>query len=280
METATDLCRMGATELAEAIRSRKASSREVVEAHLRRVEAVNPVINAVTILLTEEALKAAEAADRMVAAGGDLPPLLGVPFTLKGNIDLLHAPTTQGLKVSTEAYPTRDAPPVERLRAAGAIPIGHTNLANLAVRWHCVSEVWGATVNPWDSSLTPGASTGGEAAALATGMTSLGIGADGLGSLRWPAQGCGVSALKPTLGRIPSASTVEPADQPIGAQLLIVVGPMARRWPTSGPRSRSWPDPPGGTRGACRRRFGALSRPSRSASRSSSTPPVGVSPRK
>jgi amidase len=229
METAPDLWRMGARELAQAISSRKASSREVVEAHLRRVEAVNPAINAVTILLAEEALEAAEVADRRVAAGGDLPPLLGVPFTVKGNIDLLASPTTQGLKVSAEAYPTRDAPAIERLRAAGAIPLGHTNLANLAVRWHCVSEVWGATINPWNRSLTPGASTGGEAAALATGMTSLGVGADGLGSLRWPAQCCGVSALKPTLGRVPNASTIEPANQPIGAQLLVAVGPMARR---------------------------------------------------
>ncbi|WP_160141962.1 amidase [Arthrobacter sp. SLBN-112] len=229
METATGLWRMGATQLAQAIRSRRTSSREVIEVHLRRIEAVNPVINAVTILLAEEALDAADAADRLLAAGGELPPLLGVPFTVKGNIDLLHAPTTQGLKVSTDAYPTRDAPTVERLRAAGAIPLGHTNLANLAVRWHCVSEVWGATINPWDRNLTPGASTGGEAAALASGMTPLGIGADGLGSLRWPAQCCGVSALKPTLGRIPNASTVEPAGEPIGAQLLVAVGPMARR---------------------------------------------------
>ena len=151
METATGLWRMGATQLAQAIRSRRTSSREVIEVHLRRIEAVNPVINAVTILLADEALEAAEAADHMVATGGHLPSLLGVPFTVKGNIDLLRAPTTQGLKASAEAYPTLDAPAVERLRAAGAIPLGHTNLANLAVRWHCVSEVWGATINPLGS---------------------------------------------------------------------------------------------------------------------------------
>ncbi len=118
----TDLWRMGAVELAEAIRSRQASSREVIEAHLRRIEAVNPSVNAITILLAGQALEAATAADRVAAAGGDLPPLLGVPFTVKGNIDLVGTATTQGLKMWAEAYPARDAPHVERLRAAGAIP--------------------------------------------------------------------------------------------------------------------------------------------------------------
>jgi amidase len=225
----TDLWRMGAVELAEAIRSRQASSREVIEAHLRRIEAVNPSVNAITILLAGQALEAATAADRVAAAGGDLPPLLGVPFTVKGNIDLAGTPTTQGLKMWAEAYPARDAPHVERLRAAGAIPLGHTNLANIGVRWHCVGELWGATINPWDRSRTPGASSGGDAAALATGMTPLGVGGDGLGSLRWPAQCCGISALKPTLGRIPAATSIEPADEPIGVQLTLVEGPMARR---------------------------------------------------
>jgi amidase len=227
--TTTELWRMGATELAEVIRSREASSREVVEAHMRRIEEVNPSINAITVLLDEQALEAATAADRAVARGGDLPPLHGVPFTVKGCIDLVGTPTTQGLKALAEAYPTMDAPHVERLRAAGAIPLGHTNLASFSVRWHCESELWGETINPWDRSRTPGASSGGDAAALATGMTPLAVGADGLGSLRWPAQCCGISVLKPTLGRIPAATTIEPADAPIGAQLMIVEGPMARR---------------------------------------------------
>src|SRR6266511_3544676 len=115
------------------------------------------------------------------------------------------------------------------MRAAGAIPIGRTNLPDFAIGWHTDSEPWGATVIPWDRSRTPGASSGGEAAALATGMTPLGLGNDGLGSLRWPAQCCGISVLKPTQGRIPHATTVEPVDAPIGVQLTAVEGPMARR---------------------------------------------------
>ncbi len=225
----TDLWRMSALELAEAIRSRQISSQEVIEAHLRRIEAVNPSVNAVTVVLGEQALEAAKAAERAVAAGGALPRFHGVPFTVKGNIDLAGTPTTQGLKALASAYPALDAPVVERLKAAGAIPIGRTNLATIAVRWHCESELWGATVNPWDRSRTPGASSGGEAVALATGMSPLGLGNDGLGSLRWPAQCCGVSALKPTLGRIPDATTAGPEDVAIGVQLTAVQGPMARR---------------------------------------------------
>jgi amidase len=226
---ATDLWRMGATDLAGAIRSKHASSREVIEAHLRRIEAVNPAINAVTIVLGERALEAADAADHALARGDDPRPFHGVPFTVKGNIDLGGTPTTQGLEALANAYPRMDAPVVERLRSAGAIPIGRTNLPTFAVRWHCESELWGATVNPWDRSRTPGASSGGEAAALATGMSPLGVGSDGLGSLRWPAQCCGVGALKPSLGRIPAATTAGPEDAPIGFQLTAVQGPMARR---------------------------------------------------
>jgi amidase len=227
--TTTELWRMSAMDLAEAIRSGQTSSQEVIEAHLGRIEAVNASVNAVTVVLGEQALEAAKAADRAVAGSADLPPLHGVPFTVKGNIDLVGTPTTMGLKALAGAYPTLDAPVVERLKAAGAIPIGRTNLATIAVRWHCESELWGTTVNPWDRSRTPGASSGGEAAAIATGMSPLGLGNDGLGSLRWPAQCCGVSALKPTLGRIPDATSAGPAEVAIGVQLTAVQGPMARR---------------------------------------------------
>jgi amidase len=227
--TTTELWRLSASELAEAIRSRQTSSQEVIEAHLRRIEAVNPAINAVVVVLGEQALEAAKTADRAVAGGGDLPPFHGVPFTAKENIDVAGTPTTQGVKALAGAYPSRDAPVVERLKAAGAIPIGRTNMPDFAISWHTDSELWGATVNPWGRSRTPGASSGGEAAALATGMTPLGLGNDMLGSLRWPAQCCGISTLKPTLGRIPHATTIQPVDAPISVQLMGVEGPMARR---------------------------------------------------
>jgi amidase len=227
--TTTELWRMSATDLAEAIRSGQTSSQEVIEAHLGRIEAVNPSVNAVTVVLGEQALEAAKAADRAVVADADLPTLHGVPFTVKETIDVAGTPTSQGMKALAGAFPDVDAPVVERLKAAGAIPIGRTNCPEFGIRWHTDSELRGATVNPWDQSRTPGGSSGGEAAALATGMTPLGLGNDLGGSLRWPAQCCGISSLKPTLGRIPHATTIEPVDLPIGIQLIVVEGPMARR---------------------------------------------------
>lgn len=229
MTGTVDLWRMGATELAATIRSGQASSREAVEAHLGRIAMVDPAVNAIPVVLGERALAAAWNADQAFARGDELPPLHGVPFTIKGNIDLAGTPTTHGIAALAGAYPTTDAPAVARMRAAGAIPIGRTNLPDFAIGWHTDSELWGATVNPWDPRRTPGASSGGDAAALATGMTPLGLGNDTLGSLRWPAQCCGVTALKPSLGRIPQAATVEPVDAPISNQLLGVTGPLARR---------------------------------------------------
>jgi amidase len=227
--SATELWRLSATELAQTISTGQASSVEVVDAHLRRIESVNPSINAVVIVLGEQALDAARAADRAIARGDNPLPLRGVPFTIKDNIDVVGTPTTQGFRALEHAYPARDAPVVERMRTAGAIPIGRTNLPSGAIRWHCESELWGATVNPWDRTRTPGASSAGEAAAIATGMSPLGLGSDGLGSLRHPAQCCGVAALKPTLGRVPQASAIEPEYAPIGVQLTAVTGPLARR---------------------------------------------------
>ena len=226
---ATELWRMAATELAEVIRSRQASAEEVIEAHLRRIEAVNPSVNAVVIVMGEEARAAARAADRALAGGTDVPPLHGVPFTVKENIDVAGRPTTQGIRAFANAYPSRDAPTVERLKAAGAIPIGRTNMPSGAIRWHCESELWGTTLNPWDPARTPGASSAGEAVAIATGMSPLGLGSDGLGSLRHPAQCCGISVLKPSLGRIPQASSVGADLVTVGVQLTAVVGPLARR---------------------------------------------------
>jgi amidase len=220
---------MSARELADAIRTKQASAREVIDAHLRRIDTVNLTINAVTVVLGEDARRAADHADAAVASGADLPPLHGVPFTVKENIDLAGTPTTQGAKASADAYPTRDAPVVERLKAAGAIPIGRTNLPTYGVGWVCESELHGATVNPWDPTRTPGASSGGEAAAIATGMSPLGLGNDGFGSLRWPVQCCGIASLRPTLGRVPHATTIESTELPIAGQLLEVEGPLARR---------------------------------------------------
>ncbi|MDZ7728146.1 MAG: amidase family protein [Dehalococcoidia bacterium] len=217
-----------ATELASMVRQGETSSREVVEAFLSRIDAVNPAVNAVTVPLARSARAAADDADRKRDAGEALGALHGVPVTVKENIDLAGSATTQGLPAMAEADPGVDGPHVARIRAAGAIPIARTNLPDFGLRWHTDNALRGATRNPWDAARTPGGSSGGEGAALATGMTPLGLGNDYGGSLRWPAQANGICSLKPTFGRVPDHDANTPAEAPITIQLFAVQGPMAR----------------------------------------------------
>ncbi|MGW4122423.1 amidase [Nocardia sp. NPDC004711] len=222
------LWRKGAGELAALIRERAVSASEVVEAHLARIEEVNPELNAVTVVLTEEARDGARRADRAVAEGAELGPLHGVPVTIKENIDVAGTATTQGMAALAGAIAAQDAPVVERLRAAGAIVLGRTNMPDSGLRIATESSLRGITENPWRRGRTAGGSSGGEAAALASGMSPLGVGNDLGGSLRNPAHCCGISSLKPTTGRIPQATDLEPQDLPPSIQLMGVAGPMAR----------------------------------------------------
>lgn len=224
-----ELWRASALDLAQMIRERRTTSREVVEAHLARIEEVNQHVNAVVRVLAEEALAAADAADRAVAAGEPLGVLHGVPCTVKENIDLAGTPTTQAVKALADAVAPIDAPQVERLRAAGAIPIGRTNLPDFGLRVHTDSDLHGLTRNPWQPGRTAGGSSGGEAAALATGMSPLGLGNDLGGSLRNPAHCCGVASIKPSTGSVPAATVIPPEDMNISFQLMAVEGVMARR---------------------------------------------------
>ena len=224
-----ELWRTGASELAAMIRKREVTSREVVDAHLQRIDATNDAINAVTVTLVESALAAADRADRELASGAEPPPLHGVPFTVKENIDLAGSSTTQGLVAMEHVDPGVDAPHIARLKAAGAIPIARTNLPDLGLRWHTDNALRGPTRNPWDATRTAGGSSGGEAAALAVGLTPLGIGNDLGGSVRVPAQCCGIASIRPTLGRVPDASALMPEEASVSFQLMAVQGPMARR---------------------------------------------------
>jgi len=225
----SELWKMGAADLAEIIRKKQASCREVIQAHLERIEDVNPGINAITVLLADEALKAADDADQALSSNRDVGPLHGVPMTVKENIDLIGSATTHGIVALKDAYPVETASHIAQLKNAGVIPIGRTNTPDFGSRWHTDNDLRGATKNPWDANCTPGGSSGGDAAALATGMTALGMGNDYAGSLRWPSQCCGITALRPTLGRIvriPTAPNVP--NPPLAIQLFAVHGPMAR----------------------------------------------------
>jgi amidase len=219
---------LGAAALAAAIRRGELSAEAVVESFLARIEAVNPEVNAVTRLFAGQARAQAAEIDRRRAAGRELGPLAGVPFTVKENIDVAGQPTTQGIPALREAVASRDAPLVRRLREAGAVALGHTNMPDLALRFHTASQLFGATRNPWDPALSPGGSSGGEGVALATGLSALGLGNDAGGSVRIPAQLGGVAALKPSYGRFPSDRSIGPRDLTLASQLIPVDGVLAR----------------------------------------------------
>lgn len=161
------LWQWSASNLAKAIRAKRISSREVIRAHLDRIEAVNHKVNAVTVVLEEDALRTASEADKKIASGEKVGPLHGVPMTVKENIDLVGSATTHGIFDLKHSMPQSDAPVVAHLKQAGAIPIGRTNLPDFGLRWHTNNDLRGATFTPWDSSRTPGGSSGGEAAAIA-----------------------------------------------------------------------------------------------------------------
>ncbi|QFU74384.1 indole acetimide hydrolase [Halioglobus maricola] len=221
---ANELWRQSACALAQMIKTKHVSSREVVESHLERIETVNPAVNAVTVVLADSALSAADEADGKASTA----PLHGVPFSIKENLDCVGSATTQGLPAMAEAVPSADAPVVSRMKAAGAIPLARTNMPELGLRITTDNPLRGRTLNPWDPTRTAGGSSGGEGAALATGMSPIGLGNDIGGSLRNPAYCCGITSLKPTTGRIPHASSLPPEDFYLAAQLMCVDGPMAR----------------------------------------------------
>jgi amidase len=223
-----ELWQRSALELAAGIRARTFSAREVVGAHLARIAQTN-AINAVTVVLSEDALAAADRADTALARNEPIGPLHGVPYTVKENIDLVGSASSQGVPALERAMPAIDAPHIAHLRAAGAIAIGRTNLPEFGLRWHTDNALRGATRNPWNDRVTTGGSSGGDAAALATGMTPLGCGNDYGGSLRVPSAFCGTTALRPTHGRVPFASALDGPPPSITLQLFAVQGPMARR---------------------------------------------------
>lgn len=224
-----ELWRQSARELARLIASGEVSSREVVDAHLSRVDDVNPRLNAIVHRFDDRARADADRADAMRRAGEPIGPLHGVPCTVKENIDLAGTPTTNAVPALAQAISSSDAPIVERMRRAGAIPIGRTNLPDMGLRVHTDSSLHGLTRNPWHHDRTAGGSSGGEAAALASGMSPIGLGNDIGGSLRNPAHCCGVASIKPTQGIVPWATEIPPTSLGLASQLMLVDGVMARR---------------------------------------------------
>ncbi|GLW12204.1 amidase [Microtetraspora sp. NBRC 13810] len=218
----TDLCDLTAVEMAALLRARDVRAVELTEAHLRRIEQVNGRVNAIVTLVADRALAEAAAADADLAAGRPRGPLHGLPVAHKDLVDTAGVRTTYGSPLFARHVPAQDALIVQRMRAAGAITLGKTNTPEFGTGSHTVNEVFGVTRNPYDTTRSAGGSSGGAAAALATGMVALADGSDMGGSLRNPASFCNVAGLRPTPGLVPSPS-------PTAAwYTLSVSGPMAR----------------------------------------------------
>jgi amidase len=214
-ETTNPIITSSASELAAAIRSKKLTSKEIVEAHLERIAAVNPKLNAVVQLTADTARKEAEEADAALARGEIKGPLHGVPMTVKDTLETTGVICTGGTKGRANYVPKADASAVARLRAAGAIFLGKTNVPELAGALESDNLVYGRTNNPYDLERTPGGSSGGEAAIISACGSPLGLGTDAGGSIRVPAHFCGLAAIKPTSGRVPRTGQFP---QPMGAR--------------------------------------------------------------
>lgn len=197
-----EILSLTAAETARRISAREMTSRETVEAHIARIELLHEDLNAVVYELFERARSDADEADRAVAAGAPIGPLHGVPITIKESFDVEGTPTTVGLAHRASHLATRDGPLVARLRGAGAIVLGKTNVPQLLLYIEADNPLHGRTNSPWDPDRTPGGSSGGEAAIIAAGGSALGLGSDIGGSIRVPAHFCGLHGLKPTSGRL------------------------------------------------------------------------------
>ena len=217
-----------AGEWVEALASRRVSSRELLDMTIARIEALDPRINAIVVRDFDQARAAAAAADEALARG-ERKPLLGLPMTVKEQFNVAGLPTSWGLPKFRGWRPEADAVAVQRLKAAGAIVIGKTNVpANLS-DWQSYNAVYGTTNNPWDVTRTPGGSSGGAAAALAAGFVALELGSDVGGSLRAPAHYCGVFSHKPSIDLVPQRGGGFPGTRAIPARgNMSVAGPMAR----------------------------------------------------
>lgn len=215
-----------ASELARAVRARTVGAEELLEAYLERVDRLNPELNAVVVRVDEEARKAAREADRAVASGDELGPFHGVPMTVKESFNLAGTPTTYGLPPFKDNIAGEDALAVKRLKSAGAVVFGKTNVPPALADAQSANQIYGRTNNPWALDRTPGGSSGGSAAALAAGLSALELGSDIASSLRNPAHYCGVYAHKPTYGLCSSEGHW--LRKRFAAGDISVIGPMAR----------------------------------------------------
>ncbi len=223
-----DLYKLDAAATAAAIRSGRITSREATEAALARMDAVNPALNAVVNRFDDEALAAADAADRILRESGPTGPLHGVPVTAKIDTDLAGHATTTGLVAMKDVRVAEDGIPTANLRKAGAVIIGQTNVPAWCLRWFASNDLHGITRNPHDLTRSPGGSSGGAASSVAAGIGALAHGNDVAGSLRLPGSVCGVYSMKGTMGLLPSFNPSQPEEYTLGLQLGASEGVITR----------------------------------------------------
>jgi amidase len=214
--------------LRDAIRTRAVSSEETVRESLDRIDAINPTVNAVVEVYADRAIATAREADRAVAAGDELGLLHGVPVTFKVNTNLEGHATTSGVVAYQSNVAAESDPQVTSWLRAGAVPVGRTNCPAFAIGWTTENDLYGTTTNPWDPTVTPGGSSGGAAAATATGMCALAQANDTAGSIRYPAACCGVAGIRPTVGRVPGWTGPPDRNPSLVVQTFLVQGPIAR----------------------------------------------------
>ncbi len=222
----SELTYLSAVDMARQVRERMISPVELAEAHLAKIGRLNPKLNAFVHVDPERVLREARNAETAVMRAGTLGPLHGVPVSIKSSLDVMGLRCESGTRLRAGHIATEDAPLVARLRQAGAIILGVTNTPELLMAWETDNLLYGRTNNPWDLERTAGGSSGGEAAAIAAGMSAGGVGSDGGGSIRVPAHFSGICGLKPTPGRIPATGHFPASGGPFA--LIGVVGPMAR----------------------------------------------------
>jgi Asp-tRNA(Asn)/Glu-tRNA(Gln) amidotransferase A subunit family amidase len=221
-----DLVFESAEQLARRVRAGELSALDVVDAHIRRIQKANPALNAIVTTDFDRARSDARAADDRFARGERVGSLHGVPVTIKDAINTAGIRTVAGSKLFVSNVPSADAPAVRKLRAAGAIVLGKTNVAECVMDWRTTNPVFGRTANPWNREYVPGGSSGGEAAAVAAGCSAGGLGTDLGGSIRVPAHYCGICGLRPTPGRVPGSGYA----LPVGGSFSLTnsFGPLAR----------------------------------------------------
>jgi Asp-tRNA(Asn)/Glu-tRNA(Gln) amidotransferase A subunit family amidase len=222
----SDLTFLSAVAMAQKIREKKISPVELADAHLATIERLNPKLNAFVHVDPERVRREARDAESAVMSGKALGALHGVPISIKSSLEVAGLQCESGTRLRAGHIATQDAPLVARLRSAGAIVLGVTNTPELLMAWETDNLLHGRTNSPWDLERTPGGSSGGEAAAIAAGMSAGGVGSDGGGSIRVPAHFSGICGLKPTPGRIPATGHFPASGGPFA--LIGVVGPMAR----------------------------------------------------